>query len=74
MAEKWSSSAFDKAKEGSLRALGWPDGGKLVAEARRDRKKVIGKLLLLANGSKDPATSAKAKAIIARIERELGSS
>lgn len=75
MASKnFASKAFAKAKEGSLTKLGWPDGGKLVEAARSNRKKVVGKLLLLANGSGDPATQAKAKAIIARIKRELGPS
>lgn len=76
MAKKknFASKAFDKAKEGSLTALGWPNAGALVAAARKDRKKVVGKLLLLANGSADPATKAKAKAIIERIKRELGPS
>lgn len=72
--KKWAGPAFDDAKEGSLRALGWPNGAKLVAAARSNRKKVVGKLLLLANGSKDPATKAKAQSIIARIKRELGAS
>ena len=75
MAKKnFASKAFDKAKEGSLKALGWPDASRLVAAARNDRKKVVGKLLLLANGSSDPATKAKAKAIIERIKHELGDS
>jgi len=72
--KKWSSGAFEKAKEGSLSALGWPNAGALVAAARKDRGKVVRKLLLLANGSGDPATRAKAKAIIARIKSELGAS
>lgn len=72
MKKKWSSSAFSKAKEGSLTALGWPNAGKLVSAARTNRKKVVGKLLLLANASGDPATKAKAKAIINRIKKELG--
>jgi hypothetical protein len=74
MARKWASRAFDEAKEGSLKRLGWPDGGKLVEAARRDRKLVVGKLLPLANASADLATRAKAKSIIARIKRELGES
>lgn len=70
--KKWSNKAFSKAKEGSLTRLGWPNAGKLVEAARRDRKKVVSKLLLLANASADEATKIKAKAIIARIKRELG--
>lgn len=72
--KKWASSAFKTADEGSLRELGWPDASKLVNAARSNRKKVVQKLLLLANGSKDPSTAAKAKAIIKRIQRELGES
>ena len=72
MKKKWSNAAFSSAKEGSLTKLGWPNAGKLVEAARGDRKKVVGKLLLLANASGDPATKAKAKAIIARIKKELG--
>jgi hypothetical protein len=68
----WAGKAFDRVKEGSLTKLGYPNAGKLVEAARKDRKKVVSKLLLLANGSGDPATRAKAKAIIARIKRELG--
>lgn len=76
MAKKknWSKSAWGNADEGSLRALGWPDATKLVNAARKDRKKVEGKLLLLANANKNAATAAKAKAIIKRIQRELGKS
>lgn len=72
--KKWSESAFNKASEGSLTKLGWPNGSKLVEAARKDRAKVVRKLLLLANASKDMATRAKAKGIIARIKRELGDS
>lgn len=72
--KKWASSAFKEADEGSLRALGWPNASKLVDAARSNRKRVVSKLLLLANGSKDPATAAKAKAIIERIKKELGES
>jgi hypothetical protein len=72
--KNWSSQAFDDATSGSLRRLGWPDGDRLVAAARKDRAGVVRKLLLLANGSRDNATAAKAKAIIARIKRELGDS
>ncbi len=72
--KKWSNKAFADAKEGSLTALGWPNGSKLVEAARRNRRKVVGKLLLLANASGDPATKAKARSIIDRIKRELGSS
>jgi hypothetical protein len=68
------SKAFSKAKEGSLSKLGWPDAGRLVAAARRDRGGVVRKLLLLANGSADAGTRAKAKSVIARIKRELGPS
>jgi hypothetical protein len=76
MAEQFTKKAVNKAfanaKEGSLTKLGWPNAGKLVEAARSNRKKVVGKLLLLANASGDPATKAKAKAIIERIKRELG--
>lgn len=74
MAEKkWANKAWDDAKEGSLTKLGWPNSGKLVAAARKNRKKVVSKLLLIANGSSG-SSSAHAKAIIARIKRELGES
>jgi hypothetical protein len=72
--KNFSTKAFANAKEGSLTKLGWPNAGKLVEAARSDRKKVVGKLLLLANASGDPATKAKAKAIIARIGKELSKS
>lgn len=72
--QKWANKAFDQAEEGSLRKLGWPNASKLVDAARRDRKKVVQKLLLLANGSSNQATASKAKAIIERIKRELGES
>lgn len=72
--KKFANAAFAKAKEGSLTALGWPNAGALVNAARKDRAKVVRKLLLLANGSGDPATRAKAKSIIARIKSELGAS
>lgn len=71
---KWASKAFSKVKEGSLSRLGWPDGAKLVAAAKSNRKEVVSKLLLLANASSDMATRAKAKGILARIKRELGES
>lgn len=70
--EKWSAGI--DVREGSLKKLGWPDAGKLVAAARSDRKLVVGKLNYLANITKDPATKAKAHAIIERIKRELGES
>lgn len=69
--KKWANKAFDEANEGSLTKLGWPNGAKLVEAARRDRKKVVGKLLLLANGSKDSATKTKARAILDRIKNEV---
>ena len=72
--KKWASKAWEDVNEGSLTKLGWPDAGKLVAAARRDRKKVVSKLNFLANASKDDATAAKARGIIARIKRELGDS
>jgi hypothetical protein len=75
MAEKkWASKAWKDVNEGSLEALGWPDGGKLVAAARKDRKKVMSKLNFLANASKDAGTASKARGIIERIKRELGDS
>lgn len=69
--KKWAKSAWGDIEEGSLRRLGWPNAAKLVDAARRDRKKVVQKLLLIANASGNPATAAKAKAIIKRIQREL---
>ncbi len=46
--KNFSTKAFANAKEGSLTNLGWPNAGKLVEAARSNRKKVVGKLLLLA--------------------------
>lgn len=75
MAEKnWASKAWEKIDEGSLTKLGWPNADKLVAAARKDRAKVVRKLNFLANASSDPATRAKAKMIIKRIQKELGES
>lgn len=70
--KKWASKAFDKANEGSLGSL--DNAGAIVAKARKNRGGTVRKLLLLANGAKDPATRAKAKGIINRIKRELGES
>jgi len=71
MAEKWASKAWKDVNEGSLTKLGWPDRGKLLAAARKDRAKVIRKLNFLANASKDDATKAKARAIIKYIKGQL---
>lgn len=70
--KKWASMAFDKANEGSLGSL--DNAAAIVAKAKKDRAGTVRKLLLLANGAKDPGTRAKAKAIINRIKRELGPS
>lgn len=75
MAKKnWASEAWEKVDEGSLTKLGWPNAEKLVAAARKDRKKVMSKLVFLANASGNAETKARAKAIIKRIKRELGES
>jgi hypothetical protein len=68
--KKWATKAFDKASEGSLGSLSNPAA--IVAKARKNRGGTVRKLLLLANGSGDAATRAKAKSIISRIKRELG--
>jgi len=73
--EKWANKAWKSVNEGSLEALGWPDGGKLLANARAGKRaKIMSKLNFLANASKDPGTKAKAHGIIERIKRELGDS
>ncbi len=72
MAKKWASKAFDKATGKPLGSLDNPAA--IVAKARSNRAGIVRKLLLIANGSGDPATRAKAKGIINRIKRELGPS
>lgn len=73
MAKKsWANKAWSKVKEGSLTKLGWPDRGRLLAAARRNRKEVMSKLNFLANASGDDATKAKARAIANYIKKELG--
>lgn len=69
--KKWASKAWEGVKEGSLSKLGWPDRGRLLAAARRDRKSVMSKLNFLANATKDPATKAKARAIANYIKNTL---
>ena len=72
---KWASAAFNKVNEGSLGKLGWPNSGAVVAKVTAEnRGQIVRKLLLLANGSHDPKTAAKAKAAIASIKGKLGDS
>lgn len=71
--EKWSKDI--KLDEGSLGKLGWPNAGKLIAAVRSGRityKEMINKLSYLANITKDKATETKARAIIVRLQNEIG--
>ena len=68
--KKWSKDI--KLKEGSLEKLGWPNVGSLVANVRSGKvsyKTMIAKLNYLANVNKDPATKAKARGAIARLQK-----
>lgn len=74
--KKWAQKV--DLEEGSLTALGWPDGGKVVAAVRAGRvpyAKAIRKLVYLANVNKssNPSTASKARAIIVRLQREFRS-
>ena len=71
MAKKWAGGAWKGAKEGALTKKGWPNIGKLVSHVAsnpKDYGTTIRELLLIANGSGDPSTKAKAKAAIKRLQ------
>lgn len=69
--KRWATKAWEDVKEGSLTKLGWPDRGRLLAAARKDRATVMRKLSFLANASGDAATKAKARAIVNYIKGQL---
>lgn len=67
MAKKWAQKV--NLKENALTKNGWPDAGKVVAAAKGGNlKTVVSRVVFLMNVTKDAATKAKCKSILARIK------
>jgi len=65
--KSWAQKASQKLDEGALTEMGWPDGDKLVAAARKGKRGIVMKRLnFIANMG-----NAKARAIMNRIKREV---
>jgi len=71
--KKWAQKV--KLDEGSLKAIGWPNATKIIANVKNGKvtyRKAVQKLNYLANVSKDQTTVRRAKAIMVRLKKQFG--
>jgi hypothetical protein len=69
--KKWAGKAWGGIKEGALTKKGWPNISKVVAWVNANPSKygeTVRQVMLIANGSGDPESRAKAKAAAKRLK------